>query len=333
MQIYNQVKKVSMISTDNCIHCHLCRDNCAFLSKYGIDIGDTDELKDLVYHCFLCGRCTEVCPAGIDGRQTVLDLRRDRVEEGELKDIEKRFKGLLKEKRDYIYRNWKRASSGPVFFPGCNFPSMYPRTNASIVSAFIEHGIGTVYECCGKPVAELGLKQDEDRIIEEIQSRINENSITEIITGCPNCREFFNDRLGVKVTGIFEKLAELGIGNVIEGDYTFYIPCPDRSAKKWIEEIRPFIGGKIDCIESVQCCGLGGSAAKEEPEIADSFINELKEKTANSAHVVTYCASCTGRFKRGGCDDIDHIITKVIGTNESPDVKKSYINRMLTKIK
>ena len=317
-------------AASECIHCHLCRDNCAFRSKHGIDIGDTDKLKELSYHCFLCGRCTEVCPAGIDGRQVILDMRRETVAGGKQQAVEKEFKGLVREKKNYIYRNWKNATPGSVFFPGCNFPSMYPKTTAEIVRTFREHGIGTVYECCGKPVAELGLKEDEDRIIEEIRSRLAENGITEIITGCPNCKDFFGDRLGVRVTGIFRKFEELGIGNKVEGDQTFYIPCPDRKDRDWIEEIRPFINGNIGFVEGIQCCGLGGSAAKAEQEIADSFTKKLKEQ---QSQVVTYCASCVGRFRRSGCGSIDHIITKVTGTNEEPDTKKSYINRVLTKFR
>lgn len=37
-----------------CIHCHVCQKHCEFLKKYGIDIGDTEKLKELSYHCF-CG--------------------------------------------------------------------------------------------------------------------------------------------------------------------------------------------------------------------------------------------------------------------------------------
>ena len=317
-------------AASECTHCHLCRDNCAFLSKYGIDIGDTEKLKELSYHCFLCGKCTEVCPVGIDGRQTVLDLRREAVAGGKKQAIEKEFKGLVREKKDYIYRNWRNVTAGTVFFPGCNFPSMYPKTTAEIVRIFREHDIGTVYECCGKPIAELGLKDNEDRIIENIRKRLAENNVTEIVTGCPNCKDFFGDRLGIKVSGIFSKFKELGIGNIIEGDYIFYIPCPDRRDREWIEEIRPFINGNIDFAEGIQCCGLGGSAAKAEPEIADSFTQKLGEQQSS---VVTYCASCVGRFRRSGYGSIDHIITKVTGTNEEPDTKKSYINRVLTKFR
>lgn len=315
---------------DKCIHCHICRDNCAFLLKYGIDIGDTERLKELAYHCFLCGKCTEVCPIHIDGREVIMDMRRERVASGEQQSLEKTYKGLVREKKDYIYRNWKHATSGTVFFPGCNFPSMYPKTNAEIVKLFAARGIGTVYECCGKPISELGFKVDEDRILENIRKKLAENNITEVVTGCPNCRHFFGDRLGVKVTGIFSKFAELGIGNVVEGDQTFYIPCPDRTERKWIEEIRPFIKGEIKIADNVLCCGLGGSAIAHEPEIAASFTEDLKKQ---SDHIVTYCASCTGRFKRSGFASVDHIITKIVGTNEAPDTMKSYFNRVLTKFK
>lgn len=321
---------MSDFNAENCIHCGICRDNCAFLSKYGIEIGDTYRLKELAYHCFLCGNCTAVCPVHIDGRQIVLDMRRERVSSGDKRVVEKSYKGLIREKKDYFYRNWKHATGGSVFFPGCNFPSMYPKTTAEIVKIFKAHGIGTVYECCGKPVAELGLAVDEERIIQSIRKRLEDKNIKEIIVACPNCRAFFGDRLSVKVTGIYSKFAELGIGKIIEGNYLFYIPCPDRPEHIWIEEIRPFINGDIAFAEGVQCCGLGGSAIALEPGIADMFTRNLKEQTTEA---VTYCASCVGRFRRSGFYSADHIITKILGTNEKPDTTKSYINRVLTKFK
>lgn len=320
------------VKAEKCIHCHKCRDKCSFLNKYGIDIGDTDRLRELAYHCFLCGRCTEVCPVGIDGREIILDMRRERAASEERADIEKRYRGLISEKRDYRFRNWKHVTEGSVFFPGCNFPSQYPKTSAAAVRLFAKHGIGTVYECCGKPLAELGFVDDEERIIEGIRNRLRDNNITEIITGCPNCRGFFGDRLGIKVTGIFEKLAELGEGRMIEGDIAIYLPCPDRSERKWIEEIQRFVDGEISFVDGPQCCGLGGSASAFEPEIAKGFTGDLKGQSTDG-RLVTYCASCIGQFGRCGFRDIDHLLALVLGTNEKPDTLKSYINRVLTKVR
>ena len=320
-----------MISTDKCIHCHKCRDNCDFLSKYGIDICDTERLRELAYHCFMCGRCTSVCPAGIDGSALIMEMRRECVASDERAAIEKRYKGLISEKRDYRFRNWKHVSSGTVFFPGCNFPSMYPKTNAALVKLFSTHGIGTVYECCGKPISELGFEDDEIRIINIIRKQLETAGVDELVTACPNCRSFFGDRLGVRVRSVYDKLHELGEGRVLEGDLEFYLPCPDRTERIWIEEIKPFVKGNIKINDSAQCCGLGGSASVLEPELADGFVKELGESTEEK--VYTYCASCTGRFRRGGVRNIKHVLPLIIGTDEQPDRYKSYINRALTKIK
>ncbi|MBQ0004750.1 MAG: (Fe-S)-binding protein [Clostridiales bacterium] len=319
-----------MISVEKCVHCHLCQDKCDFLSKYGIDIGDTEKLKEFAYHCFLCGKCTEVCPVGIDGRGYILDLRRAFAQSNPAA-VKRAYKGVFKEKQNYSFRNWSKVTPGSVFFPGCNFPSLFPKTNAEISRVLAEHGIGTIYDCCGKPIAELGDRESEDIIIEDIAKRLRDSGVEEIILACPNCRGHFGDRLGIKVTSIFTKLSELGLGNIIEDDVKFFVPCPDREKRAWIDEIRPFVKGEISFVEGVQCCGLGGCAISKEPEISKAFADKFKDEA--DGEVMAYCASCTGRLKRNGFDSINHIITVVMGTGENPDTKKSYVNRVLTKFK
>ena len=71
--------KEKTTDSSKCTHCHLCQKNCLFLEKYGLDIGDTEKLNELLYHCFLCGKCTEVCPEGIDGREIILNMRQKQV--------------------------------------------------------------------------------------------------------------------------------------------------------------------------------------------------------------------------------------------------------------
>ena len=320
-----------MTDIANCIHCHKCRDNCAFLSKYGIDICDTDKLKELAYHCFLCGRCTYVCPVGIDGRGIILEMRRERASSDERPSIEKANRGLIGEKRDYRFRNWRHVTSGSVFFPGCNFPSMYPKTNAALVKLFAGYGMGTVYECCGKPIGELGLTDYEERIISGMRRRLADAGVTEIVTACPNCMSFLGDRLGVRIRSVYDKLNELGEGRMLTGDMEFYLPCPDRTERKWLEEIKAFIDGTVTVNDSAQCCGLGGSAVRHEKEITGSFVTNLVENTGGRLY--TYCASCMGRFRRNGFDSADHVLPLIMGTDEQPDIMKSYINRVFTKFK
>ena len=315
----------------SCVHCHKCRDNCSFLKKYNIDIGDAERLKELAYHCFLCGKCTEVCPINIDGRQAVLDFRRDRVDSDECAKLEKTYRGALSEKRNYKFRNWKHVTSRSVFFPGCNFPSLFPKTCSKVSMIFEKYGIGTVYECCGKPVGELGFKADEDRIIGEIKAKLKENNIEEIIVACPNCRGFFGDKLGVKVTGVYAKLKGLGEGTELDMDAKLFLPCPDRQGDVWMDELREFIKGEIRFVEGVQCCGLGGNAIALEKDLSQGFTEEFKSQ--NPGQVYTYCASCTGRIVRNGFKTINHILPLILETAETPDTGKSYLNRVFTKFK
>ena len=79
-----------------------------------------------------------------------------------------------------------------------------------------------------KPVAELGLAEDEQRIISDIDNRLRELGISELVTACPNCYDFLGGKLEAKVVSIYDKLAELGIGAEVEGGKKMFMPCPDR---------------------------------------------------------------------------------------------------------
>ena len=243
-------------TVEACTHCHVCQNQCEFLEKYGIDIGDTEKLKELSYHCFLCGKCTEVCPENIDGREYILNLRREKVEKSGGTLEEKGYGMLLKEKKDYIYRNYRHAQGESILFPGCNFPSFYPKTMKKLVKLLKEHGIGVAYDCCGKPIAELGLEVDEKRIIQRINDEFEKRGVEEVIMLCPNCYTFLKPYLKVKVTDIYAKLEELGIGEKNLESGKVFLPCPDREKREILASAERFVKGSLELVKGVQCCGL-----------------------------------------------------------------------------
>ena len=51
-------------------------------------------------------------------------------------------------------------------------------------------GIGVIYECCGKPIADLGMEQQEKAVIQGIEKRLKERHVEELILLCPNCYEY-----------------------------------------------------------------------------------------------------------------------------------------------
>ena len=309
----------------DCIHCHICQEHCGFLKKYQIDLGDTKRLGELSYHCFLCGTCTSVCPKKIDGREVVMELRRRKIREAGGKLKEKGYGFLLLEKKHYRFANYKNVSSGSVLFPGCNFPSFYPETTRYLAELLKrEAGMGIVFDCCGKPVAELGLQAEEQRILEGLEQRLGDAGVIEIVTLCPNCYHFLKGRLSIPVTGIYEKLQSLGLGVQIKETPSVFMPCPDREERELFHQIQAFSDRSLQAAEQCQCCGLGGCAGGKEKELAGSMCKELRQEDP----IMTYCASCSGSLARKGYQHVDHVLVKLLETGEKPDTGHSLFNRM-----
>lgn len=319
--------------TRNCIKCGACTGSCTFLTKYNIDIGDIDELYDLSFHCFLCGKCDEVCPMDIKCRDIILDMRRDKVrKEGKPKG----YTPLLAEKTDYIFKNHKKANKKTVLFPGCNFASFYPKTLKHIVNIFEKHEIGVMYDCCGKPISELGLENEEKDILKKLNDKIAQNKIEEIVLLCPNCYYFFKGMLNCKITFIYEKLRELGIGKNVSDEtgrkLNVYPPCPDRRTNRLLKDMSNFIPMGCKVMDDVQCCGLGGVAIVKEPELAKEMSRKLADiGNEEKRRIYTYCATCCGNIARAGYFDVRHFLVEILDTKEKPDTKKSVLNRAKTK--
>ncbi len=322
--------KLRITDPDACVHCHECRQHCLFLEKYNIDIGDAERLKELSYHCFLCGRCSQVCPKGIDGREIILKARQEQVKSNNGKLREKGYGMLVREKQNYLFQNYGHGMRRSVLFPGCSFPAFYPETTRYLSELFQEKtGGGTVFDCCGKPIAELGMEKQEREIVERIERKLRENGVEEVVTLCPNCYDFLRPRLKVKVVSIYQKLRELGIGKVIEGKLTIFPPCPDRENKELLGTIEAFLKEEPEVISHIQCCGLGGCAGKKEKELAEQMALGIGQE--KKGIIYTYCASCSGNFVRKGYSNTKHILLEILERDEGPDTGKSVINRIKAK--
>lgn len=311
----------------SCTHCGLCRRSCVFLQKYGIVIGDVHRLEKLAWHCFLCGRCTEVCPRGIDGRGVVLDLRRRRVRAADGRLPERGYGLLMWEKGDYKFRNYRNARGFSALFPGCSFPSFYPETARRLAALLREKaGMGVVFDCCGKPVAELGLEAREARLIDGLNARLNACGITEIATVCPNCYYFLKGRLDASVVSVYDKLRPLLPDTKISDALRLFISCPDRTSLEFFKSFRPFLSKPPRLLSEHQCCGLGGGAAVREPELA----RQMPHLADHDAPLFTYCASCGGSLARKGFVN-GHVLSELLGCREKPDGAHSLLNRIKTK--
>lgn len=304
--------------TKECIDCGLCTEKCEFLNKYDINLKEFEaEREDLAYNCFICGECKINCPNEIDGRKIVLKMRERSANNGQLKS--KRYFSTIFEKKNYLFKNYKYGRKKTVLFPGCNFPSFYPDTTRKLIRELKETAdIGVVFDCCGKPINELGLTKDADKIVNNIDDKLAKMSVEEIVTLCPNCYYFLKDKLNVNVTDIYKKLCELGMESSLGvKQINVFTPCPDREEKLIRKSMKPFLAASdITEIKDVQCCGLGGHGGIKEPELSKTFVNKLKDKQLNN--VYTYCASCCGNFNRNDIVGVKHILCEIMQSDESP---------------
>ena len=322
------------LNTDNCIHCGLCKKQCLFLEKYQMDLKQFQEKPELAYHCFLCGKCKTVCPKGIDGRGIALQNRQKIVENKGGKLPDNSYDGLILEKSPYKFANYRHANKQAVFFTGCNFPSFYPETTDKLVEEFRKHGVGVIYDCCGKPIEELGLVEEAKGIIDRINGKLKAAGVEQLVMACPNCYYFLKDRLQVEVISVYEKMQELGIGKTFEKErIPMYYPCPDRNEKVIAKDIENYLAGEVvDAFPNVQCCGLGGCAAGKESDLAQAMTDLVKH--SEETELFTYCASCICSFRRRGYEKAKHILSILMGVDEKvPLGKTPILNRAKCKFK
>lgn len=307
-----------------CNSCGICTARCEFLRRHALDFSAPTEFSRLADHCFLCGECTRICPQKVDGAACIQAARRENVRQNGGK-----FSGLSAmrlEKTNYLFRNWRNAHSKSVLFPGCSYPSYYPQTTKRLMALLGTRGIGTVFDCCGKPIAELGLAEQEEKILGRLRENLRKNGVEEIITVCPNCYDFLRSKLNVRVVNIYEKLTELGIGMPVSGDnLKIFRPCPDRAEGIWLRDMAGFLPAHYSSLKNAQCCGLGGGAAAKEPAAAKAMLEAVRGEL-NGEALYVYCASCAGQFARGGMEPL-HLLNEILGSTERADVKHSVCNR------
>lgn len=318
----------------DCINCGKCTKECSFLNKHELNLSDFSRREDLAYNCFLCGKCAEVCPKDIHGKRIAMKMRRKLVEKKGGVMPEKGYEILLAEKNPYKFSNYRNGNRKSVIFAGCNFPSFFPKTTKHLVKLLGQEEIGVIYECCGKPVEELGLFKDVEISINNINKKLKAMGVEELIMVCPNCYHFLQGKLDVKIISIYEKLDSLNLGKKIEIEkIPMYYPCPDRKNKEIMADIRKFLlGEEIDGFPKTQCCGCGGCASKNEGHLSV----EMARSVADTQHDIlfTYCASCISNYKRKGFTEAYHMLPLILGIEEQVPLKiKPFINRAICKFK
>lgn len=317
------------LDTSACIKCGACTRVCLFLQKYDMDLDVFAKKPEVSYGCFLCQKCSNVCPVNIRGEQIAVAHRASLVDKNNGKVPAKGYGLTIWEKNDYKYKSYKLVKSESVIMPGCNFSAFYPRTTEKLEQIALDNNMGVLYECCAKPVYELGMVDKALSNLRKVEERLKSAGVEEIVCVCPNCYHFLQGKIDIKLTTIYEKLESLGIGKCIEAEkIDMFFPCPDAKNKEMEKHIELYLGSKpVNHYRGCQCCGLGGCACVSEPELAQEMLRRAKDKTGNM--LLTYCASCISAFRRSGLQNCGHVLPLILGVeDEFPKGLQSVWNRV-----
>lgn len=322
------------VDYERCINCGICTRDCVFLNKYNINLEEYAAKPELAYNCYLCGECKRVCPFDIDGRQISLDLRKQRLEEGYNLYLNG-YGLLLLEKSNYVFKNYKDVHSKVAFFPGCNFPAYYPSTTKFISKELEENfGISTIFDCCGKPIADLNMERERQKIENRLNNKFKELGIEELIVLCPNCYYYFKNNSDIKISMIYEyedimeDLIEKKNLDKIEG--FLFLPCPDKDSRIIYNMLGKYIDtSKLEKIDSIQCCGAGGCAAIKEKELSKSLQDDFNNYNNK---IYLYCATCSGMITKSNKNN-EHILCSLLNIKEEISQGISSLkNRMIFSI-
>nr|AGS53098.1 hypothetical protein [uncultured bacterium contig00036] len=229
------------------------------------------------------------------------------------------------EKRDYIFRQYPRQSVSSLIFTGCYFPAYFPYATRNLQTLAAEHNTACAFDCCGKPLLEIGREADAQRVSRKISDQLQRLGVQELITVCPACFAHLKDRLTVPLRTVYEKLAEWGIERQNAASGQVFVPCPDRYGHRQLKQIAKILSGcQMELIANVPCCGLSGVFA-DDKTMARQMTARVKQRLSGTLY--TYCASCSGQFQRHGLNPVRHLLAEILGVNEEPDTAHSLSNR------
>ena len=220
-----------IFDTDACTLCMRCQDRCpAFntdkplspmqlISQLGdVAFNAPDSVlvdtigKDVLWSCTTCRACQEICPAGIEHVNKIIDLRRSMVlMEGEFPgeevmaameatEVNGNPLGVgYAERGDWVKDlGIKPLAEDPdvevLFFVGCY--GSFDKRNIAVATSFVKLcqaagvkiGIlGKEEKCCGEPMRKMGNEYLYQTLAAENIETIKGYGVQKIVTTCPHC--------------------------------------------------------------------------------------------------------------------------------------------------
>jgi Fe-S oxidoreductase len=303
------------------VECDQCANICELLTE--IDESPLWLLQNGVsaydaFSCSLCGACEAVCPQGLSPREIFAAGRKNAVLQNEL-DIDE-YRYLFTDRKNSImgmYRSYSgidysdlmgKTGAGTYFFPGCILFTYSPGLTRTVYRHLQTDCDckGIWLDCCGKPLAQMGLPQRSAAVRDKLRAFLKEHQINKIIMACPGCyyefKEIFPD---IDVLTVYETLQLTPDFQVNAHLCTVHDACPDRFENRFGAQVRDILkkrGFRVTEMKHAQketiCCGSGGQISHFRPDLTEKLVNlRLAEAEESGATILaSYCLSCVLKF-------------------------------------
>ena len=254
------------------------------------------------------------------------------------------------EKTNYLFKNWRHAGAGTVVFPGCGFPSFFPKTLAALEDALRPvPGVSFAIDCCGLPLSGLKGPEAYRAELSRVEERLVRLGAREVVPLCPNCGSAFAGALDravpqITIYALLREFSERGLVNCarIAEPGAVFVPCPDRADRKWLDDLSFFLEPSIFVSECPVCCGAAFELSQPETSmvaakrVLESVARECNDAGVGEPVLYVYCASCAGKLERArrqcsgslaGSVRVVHALSALMGVDETPAVSTTVLNR------
>ncbi len=286
--------------------------------------------------CALCRRCETACPAQVRIADMVVAMRALLIAEGKI-DAE-RYRAMWVDcdwNAISLFRDTyglgvppERVASSPVaFMPGCSLFNEGHELLPALMRLLDEAcgaKVALLPDCCGMPLAEMGLLARYERFADGLWGRIVGAGYDEVMVACPNCLARLKSRgeaEGVRVTSVYERLARAGVKAPAHPNVAISVhdSCPARGTPigTWVREILSDYDLKeMECCgDESRCCGSGGAVSLFDFAMRDVRAQRRAEEFARTGADWCVCAcmsSCSTLDASPARGRVRHVLELVV---------------------